>query len=177
MLIYLMYPAAGTELPIIPDYKKSPRLHLLDTGLVNYFAGLQKMLSNTHDLNNVYEGRIAEHIVGQELLAERKALTEKAQFWVREKKQSSAQVDYIIPFKNYVIPIEVKSGKSGRLRSLHEFANRTNHKYAVRIYSGKLKVDNAETIKCKKFSLLNLPYYLTGYIKKYLHWFFEEVIK
>ncbi len=49
MLIYLMYPAAGTELPIIPDYKKSPRLHLLDTGLVNYFAGLQKMLSNTHD--------------------------------------------------------------------------------------------------------------------------------
>ncbi len=177
MLIYLMYPATGTELPILPDYKKSPRLHLLDTGLVNYFAGLQKMLFNTHDLNNVYEGRIAEHIVGQELLAERKALTEKVQFWVREKKQSSAQVDYIIPFENYVIPIEVKSGKSGRLRSLHEFVNRTNHKYAVRIYSGKLKVDNAETIKGKKFSLLNLPYYLAGNIKKYLHWFFEEGIK
>jgi predicted AAA+ superfamily ATPase len=177
MLIYLMYPATEIELPIMADYKKSPKLHILDTGLVNYFAGLQKKLFDTQDLNSVYEGKIAEHIVGQELLAGSHALTEKVQFWVREKKQSSAQVDFIIPFENYVIPIEVKAGKAGRLRSLHEFINRANHKYAVRVYSGKLKVGIAETINGKKFFLLNLPFYLTGDIKKYLHWFVEEGIK
>jgi len=63
------------------------------------------------------------------------------------------------------------------LRSLHEFINRANHKYAVRVYSGKLKVDTAETINGKEFFLLNLPFYLTGDIKKYLQWFIEEGIK
>ncbi|MCL5073473.1 MAG: hypothetical protein M1308_21660 [Actinobacteria bacterium] len=63
------------------------------------------------------------------------------------------------------------------MRSLHEFINRANHKYAVRVYSGKLKVDTAETINGKKFFLLNLPFYLTGDIRKYLHWFIEEGIK
>jgi len=42
--------------------------------------------------------------------------------------------------------------------------NRSNHKYAVRIYSGKLKIDNTETLNGKKFFLLNLPFYLTGNI-------------
>lgn len=44
MLIYLIYPSTGTELPILADLKKSPRLHIVDTGLVNYFAGLQVSL-------------------------------------------------------------------------------------------------------------------------------------
>ena len=44
MLIYLIYSSTGTELPILADLKKSPRLHIVDTGLVNYFAGLQVSL-------------------------------------------------------------------------------------------------------------------------------------
>jgi len=177
MLIYLMYPTTETSLPIEADHKKSPRLHLIDTGLVNYFVGLQKELFGTQNLNSVYEGKIAEHIVGQELLAESQTFTRKVQFWVREKKQSNAQVDYIVPFESYVIPVEVKTGKAGRLRSIHEFVDRAPHNYAVRVYSGKLKVDIVETLKGKKFFLLNLPFYLTGRLNSYLHWFLEEVIK
>ncbi len=177
MLINLMYPSTGTDIPIIPDYNKSPRLHFLDTGLINYFVGLQKELFGTKDLNSVYEGKVAEHIVGQELIAESQTFLNKIQFWVREKKQSNAQVDYIIQFENYIIPIEVKIGKSGQLRSLHEFIDRAPHNYSVRVYSGKLKIDLAETIKGKKFYILNLPFYLVGDIKKYLIWFFDEGIK
>ncbi len=125
--------------------------------MINYFAGLQKELFGTQNLNSVYEGKIAEHIVGQELLAGSRTFIEKVQFWVREKKQSNAQVDYIIPFKSYAIPVEVKTGKAGRLRSMHEFVDRASHNYAVRMYSGKLKLDIVKTIKGKKFFLLNLP--------------------
>jgi len=177
MLIYLMYPTTETNLPIVVDHKKSPRLHLVDTGLINYFVGLQKELFGTQNLNSVYEGKIAEHIVGQELLAGSRTFIEKVQFWVREKKQSNAQVDYIIPFESYVIPVEVKTGKAGRLRSMHEFIDRAPHNYAVRVYSGKLKLDIVKTIKGKKFFLLNLPFYLTGRIKRYLRWLLEEGIK
>jgi len=101
----------------------------------------------------VIKGKIAEHIVGQELLGQSRTFTNKVQFWVREKKQSSAQVDYVVPFDNYVMPIEVKAGKAGRLRSLHEFIDRTSHAYAVRVYSGRLKIDTINTIKGKKFFL------------------------
>jgi len=176
MLIYLIYPSTQTELPILADLKKAPRLHIVDTGLVNYFAGLQKELFGTGDLNSAYEGRIAEHIVGQELIAISNSIADKVSFWVKEKKQSSAQVDFIIPYEKYIIPVEVKSGKAGRLRSLHEFIDLASHNYAVRIYSGELKVDEVQTVKGKKFYLLNLPFYLAGNIKKYLGWFLEEVV-
>ncbi|MFH1504123.1 MAG: AAA family ATPase [Candidatus Omnitrophota bacterium] len=175
MLVSLMYPSTKVSLPIIRDYRKSPRLHLLDTGLINYFVGLQKGLFGTQNLDSIYEGKIAEHIIGQELLAGCQAINEKVQFWVREKKQASAQVDYIISFENYVIPIEVKAGNTGRLRSLHEFISRAPHNYAVRIYSGELKIDRIKTIKGKEFFLLNLPFYLTGRIKQYLSWFLRKV--
>ena len=177
MLIYLMYPTTRTCLPIEADHRKSPRLHLVDTGLVNYFVGLQKELFGTQNLNSVYEGKIAEHIVGQELLGQSQTFTRKVQFWVREKKQSNAQVDYVVPFESYAIPVEVKTGKAGRLRSMHEFIDRAPHRYAVRVYSGKLKIDIVKTIKGKKFFLLNLPFYLTGKLNSYLPWFLEEVIK
>jgi len=177
MLVYLMYPTVATSLPIEPDLRKSPRLHIVDTGLVNYFAGVQKELFGTQNLNSVYEGKIAEHIVGQELLGQSKTFANKVQFWVREKKQSNARVDYVVPFDSYVIPVEVKAGKAGRLRSLHEFIDRAPHNYAVRVYSGKLKVDTVKTIKGKKFFILNLPFYLTGRLNSYLSWFLEEGIK
>jgi uncharacterized protein len=175
MLIYLIYPSTQAELPIMTDLKKAPRLHIVDTGLINYFAGLQKELFGTGDLNSAYEGRIAEHIVGQELIAISNSIADKVSFWVKEKKQSNAQVDYIIPYEKYIIPIEVKSGKAGRLRSLHEFIDSASHNYAVRVYSGALKIDEVQTVKGKKFYLLNLPFYLAGNTKKYLGWFLEEV--
>ena len=175
MLIDLMYPSTGTSLPIIPDCKKSPRLYILDTGIVNFFAGIQKEFFGTNNLNNVYAGRIAEHIVGQELFARFNSMDERVLFWVREKKQSHAEVDFVIPFEKYVIPVEVKSGKNGRLRSLHAFIDNAPHNYAVRIYSGELKIDKVKTLNNKEFYLLNLPFYLTSEIKRYLIWFMEQV--
>ena len=85
MLINLMYPSTGTDIPIIPDYNKSPRLHFLDTGLINYFVECPEELFGTKDLNSVYEGKVAEHIVGQELIAESQTFLNKIQFWVRKK--------------------------------------------------------------------------------------------
>ncbi len=86
MLIYLLYPSTSTEPPIIPDLKKSPRLQFLDTGLINYFVGLQEYFYKTQDLHSFYQGILAEHIVGQELPAINMSNPRKLSFWVREKK-------------------------------------------------------------------------------------------
>ena len=174
-LLKLVYPTTSVKVPMKVNYKKSPKLQLLDTGLVNYFAGLQEDIFGSKEISNVHEGKIAEHIVFQELLASSDSVLQAFHFWVREKKQSNAEVDFIFPYKGLLIPLEVKAGATGRLRSLHQFIDRCPHFYAVRFYSGDLQIDKLKTIAGKEFFLLNLPYFLAGKLKEYLDWFFEQV--
>jgi predicted AAA+ superfamily ATPase len=170
MLIYLLYPSSSVKPPLLPNTKKSPKLQVLDTGMLNYFGGFQKELFGSRNIDSVYQGKIAEHIVGQELLACQSSPLYKLHFWNREKKQSNAEVDFLIQYENLIAPIEVKSGATGRLRSLHQFMDRTPHEYAVRIYSGPLEVNRIKTLTGKGFTLLNLPLYLAGSIPEYLEW-------
>ncbi len=168
MLLKLIYPSSSVKIPIIPDKRKAPKLLLLDTGLVNYFAGLKKTFLGMADLNDVYNGSIAEHIVGQELNVIRDSVLTPISFWVRQKSQSSAEIDYLLNFDNLIIPIEVKSGSAGKLKSLNLFMDMAPHSVAVRIYSGKLMLNRAKTPKGKDFILLSLPFYLVNKISAYL---------
>ena len=170
-LLSLVYPTTNTNLPMIENTRKSPKLHILDTGILNYFAGIQLMILNNDLIDTVFEGKIAEHIVGQELLSVKSNVSAKNHFWVKEKKQSNAEVDYILHIDNLLIPVEVKLGKTGRLRSLMEFIDLCPHNFAVRIYSGELKVEKTKTLKGKEFTLLNLPFYLTGKASEYIKWY------
>lgn len=170
MLLHLVYPTTNTSIPIIPDLKKSPRLQVLDTGMMNHFVGLQKEIIGTGNLDNIYQGRIAEHIVGQELLAAQSNVLNYLHFWVRQKVDATAELDFVIQSDGLIIPIEVKSGASGTLRSLHLFMDAAPHRFAVRLYSGKVKIDTVSTLNGKEYLLLNLPYYLGAQIEKYLTW-------
>lgn len=173
-LVSLVYPAQSTGLPTEPDYKKSPRLQWLDTGLVNYFARLQSDVFSSQFIDDVYDGKIAEHIVCQEIVALQNSILYKPNFWTREKSDSSAEVDLLYQFENKVIPIEVKAGATGKLRSLFEFVDVAPHNFAVRVYSGKLSVEKAKTIRGKEFYLLNLPFYLLPKLNEYLQWFVNQ---
>lgn len=173
-LLDLMYPSVETSPPAILDYDKRPRLQLLDTGLMNFASGLQSELLSIQDLNDTSRGRIAQHIVYQEMKSIHSEPDYKNVFWVRQESKSSAEVDLIYNYNQYLIPIEVKSGATGRLRSLHEFMDRCDHKYAVRLYRGPVQVNTLSTRLGKKYQILNLPYFLTFQIDRYLEWFFSE---
>lgn len=170
LLLYIVYPETGYTLPLLPDLKKSPRLHVLDTGLMNYFAGIQRDILGTDDLSKVYQGHMVEHLVGQELLAFQHESLSALHFWVREKKTSVAEVDYLFPFEGKLIPIEVKSGGEGKLRSLHLFMDNAPHRTAVRFYNGEVSISKAKTPGGKEFDLINLPYYAVSQIEEYLEW-------
>lgn len=174
-ILKLVYPSTQEKPPLISDYKKMPRLQLLDTGLVNYFAGVQQEIFASKNILDVYKGRIAEHIVAQELDTVYPSLLKNIHFWIREKKQSSAEVDFVLPYNNKIIPVEVKSGKSGKLRSLHQFMDKCPHKYAVRIYNSNFSIIQTKTISGKSFYLMNLPFYLTHKIKEYLDYFTKKL--
>ncbi len=166
-LIYLLHPSPSVEIPIVPDFKKSPRLQFLDTGLLNYFVGLQEQYFKYDDLHSIYQGKIVEHIVGQELICAEANTRKKQCFWIREKNQSNAEVDFLLQHRENVIPVETKAGKAGRLKSLHQFMDRCPHKYAVRLYNGPVHLQEAQTPVGKSFLLLNLPYFLASKIHEY----------
>lgn len=168
LLFRLVYPSVEVEIPATPKLKLKPRLHTLDTGLINYSTNMVGDLLTAKDITDVYRGRIAEHIVGQELLARTSSVMNKLQFWVREKKQSSAEIDYIFQHDGKLIPVEVKSGSVGKLRSLHQFMDQAPHNIAVRVYQGEYLVQKAKTIAGKEFTLLNLPFYLVHRIEREL---------
>jgi len=174
LFLRLMFPVTSEKIPLTPNIRKSPKLSIVDTGLVNYAAGILKEVFNSQTLTDVYEGRIAEHIVGQELTVLLNSLVHNTYFWTREKTDASAEIDFVYQHENMVIPIEVKSGKIGKLRSLHEFIDRADHPYAVRIYSGKLSVDKTKTRNGKVYYLLNLPFYLVHKLEEYLKWLIKD---
>lgn len=168
LLLHLLYPTTATQIPIRPDLRKAPRLQFIDTGLLNYFAGLQEQYFLHADLHAFYRGLLAEHIVAQELLCHRASLLHKPCFWIREKSQSSAEVDFVTEHRGRVIPVEVKAGATGRLRSLHQFIDEANPGCAVRLYAGALETHDARTPNGTPYRLLSLPYYLAPKMAEYL---------
>jgi predicted AAA+ superfamily ATPase len=168
MLIRLVYPCISVEIPATPSLTRKPRLHVLDTGLINHARGLMGELVFNPNIADTHRGIIAEHITGQELLASKFSISNKLNFWVREKKESSAELDYVLPWQGKLIPIEVKAGSIGKLKSLHQYMDRAPHNIAVRVYQGEYLVQQAKTIAGKEFTLLNLPFYLVHRIEREL---------
>lgn len=170
MLLSLLYPTTAVEPPALPDRRKSPRLLYLDTGLVNYRAGLQTGFLSPGGLGALYRGRLAEHVVGQELMAAELRTSDKPCYWVRQKAGATAEVDYLHRYRDRLVPVEVKSGKSGALRSLHQFMQRADHDLAVRLWDGDIDLHAAKTPTGRRFRLLNLPYFLVHRLDAYLDW-------
>lgn len=171
MILNLSYPTTHHTLPLLPDYKKSPKLHILDTGLLNHFVGLQLEVLSKKELSDVYQGTMIELLVGQEIKSTQYDSLEPLHFWVRDKKGSDAEVDYILNFNGKLVPVEVKSGKIGKLKSLLMYMDLVPHTMAVRVFGGKLSIDTVTTPNGKEFKLLNLPYFLSYQLYEYLAWF------
>ncbi|MBL4655000.1 MAG: ATP-binding protein [Bacteroidia bacterium] len=159
-IMRLIYPTTEVQIPIKPDLKKSPRLQFLDTGLANHVLGIQAEMLGLKDLSTFYQGAIIPHLITQEFISLNTLNNRKPNFWVREKNQASSEVDLVFTYKDKIIPVEIKSGSSGKLRSLHQFMERTNHPYAIRFYAGEFTVEKTKTPGGVPYFLMNLPYFL-----------------
>ena len=164
LLLELVYPLTSTSFPILPDLKKSPKLLWLDTGLVNYVAGMQEELLFTTDSDELWNGDIAEHIVPQELLGATTTFGEKRLFWVRDARNSQAEVDFVIRYKSHLLPIEVKTGANSKLRSLHLFMEESKENIALRLWNGPMTSDVITRSDGRPFTLYNIPLYYAGHL-------------
>ncbi len=146
----------------------------LDVGLCSVALGLSLSQINTaNEIIMINNGGIAEQVVGQLLRTINPPYIEPAlYYWVRHEKGSNAEIDYVIQHGSKVIPIEVKAGSSGSLKSLHLFMEMKKYSVAVRINSDlpsetHVKVKNQSGNKVE-YSLISIPFYLIGQMHRLL---------
>jgi len=161
-----VYHSSANGVPLGAEInEKFFKLLFLDVGLASSVCGLNRLdFEKDEDLNLVNEGRIAEQLVGQHLLYDLPPYqTPELYYWAREKKNASAEIDYVVSRGPQVIPVEVKSGKSGSLRSLHLFLKDKKLPLGLRFNSAPPTV-----LREKDFTLISLPFYFVGQWRRLL---------
>lgn len=158
-LIYPIYQTSGSGLPFSTTQQESKfKLLFLDVGLVNFTSGLQAEILLQKDLLLLNRGAIAEQFVGQELLAYAESYTQsQLYYWEREKRGSTAEVDYLTSVQQHIVPIEVKAGKTGTLKSLQLFLNERDLNLGVRISQQTFALEQR---------VLSIPLYMVGQLPR-----------
>ncbi len=137
---------------------KVQKLLYLDIGMLQTALKVDPLLFFRDDLTLIHSGSLAEQFVGQELIAYANPHDRmQLHFWERAKKDSSAEVDYVLSLGSHVIPIEVKAGPTGKLKSMHVFLEEKQSPFGVRICS---------SIPKKSPPIMTLPFYLVSQLQR-----------
>ena len=88
-------------------------------------------------------------------------------YWLREGRSNNAEVDYVCELGGRIVPIEVKAGRTGTLKSLHQFVAEKRVPFAVRfdadlpaLHTVEAEVRHGRGSERIRYPLLSLPLYL-----------------
>ena len=175
-VVHLVYHTSANGLPLGAEKdERHFKALFLDIGLVNRICGLD--LVGAEELITVNEGALAEQFVGQQLLSGNKPFEDPQLFyWAREARSANAEVDFVISRGQEVLPVEVKAGKSGTLRSTFQFLREKNRRRAVRLYMGEAALEtlNLPGEETATVQLLSLPLYAVGQLDRLLDEAFRD---
>lgn len=143
------------------------KMFFLDVGLMNYICGIRNIsLQQLEKREFINEGKMAEQFIHQHLLRIGRQMEKPQSFyWLREGRSANAEVDFVIQEAGQILPVEVKAGKSGALRSLLRFMAEKRPGTAVRFdlnppsvmdVSHKVTGQDGEV----EFRLISLPLYM-----------------
>jgi uncharacterized protein len=173
-IIHKISHSHGDGIPLSAQEKPEHfKAAFLDVGLSNRICGLD--LVQTSDMLTIREGMLAEQFAAQELAAANWSFEDRKLFyWIRQSKNSNAEVDFLFSAGNNVIPLEIKSGKVGTLKSLHLFmVLKKSSQLAVRCsldIPSLVEANHQITIEkvkaTAKYTLLNLPLYMVSQVKR-----------
>lgn len=148
------------------------KMLFLDVGLCSTALGLSlTQVNEVSEIVVINNGGLAEQVVGQLLRTIVQPYIEPAlYYWHRDEAGSNAEIDYVIQHGNKVIPIEVKAGATGSLKSLHLFMGLKKTPVAVRINSDvpsitEVSVNNNTSVPVR-YRLISIPFYLLGQIHR-----------
>jgi len=151
-LIHLIYHTAASGLPLSAVMNENRRkMIFIDVGLLSHASRLSMREMLSQELILLNQGALTEQFVGQELCAYSRSYEKSQLFYWQREKPGNAEVDYIIHVDGVIFPIEVKSGKTGRLRSLQQFMQEKSSQFGIRISEKPLSFER---------NILSVPMYM-----------------
>lgn len=160
--------SAGNGVPLSAEEDASvwKPIHL-DVGLMSKAEGLDAAtLMRMDAVRLVNEGAVAEQFVGQHLLAMAGPHDAPSlHYWLREGRACNAEVDFLVGRHGEVIPVEVKSGAAGSMRSLSRFVGEKGKNIAFRFDLNRPSRQNvtfkdpSDPATMRTFELISLPIY------------------
>lgn len=166
-LFYRVLHSNAQSVPLGADIKaRISKFLFVDIGLLLSAQGIpaQEVMSNNLELAN--RGSLAEQFVGQQLLYSKpEYVNPELYYWHPPKSEGQAEVDFLYVAGNTIIPVEVKAGSTGTIKSLQSYVIKKQADLAVRVSSGKPCVNElvAKSNKLERdFTLVNLPFYLVN---------------
>jgi len=127
---------AAQGLPLAAQAKLSKfKILPSDTGLMQRALGTHIpsfLVADGREIIN--KGSLAEVFVGLELIRNSSpTVSPQLHYWHRESRGSSAEVDYVTVSHGQLLPIEVKAGSAGKMRSMHMFLEERNLSRGIRV--------------------------------------------
>ncbi len=167
-LCHLVHYSAATGVPLGGDANdKFRKAILLDIGLFHALADTPagERFPNWADLAPAVRGQLAEQLVGQALLLGGDATGDGPRlfYWQREGGRPGG-IDFLIQAGGRIVPVELKSGASGAMKSLHQFMFDKKLRLAVRIDENPPSLATVDVTTTQgdpvRYRLLGLPIYL-----------------
>ena len=175
LVAWRVHHSACNGVPLRAEIKETVFKPLfLDVGLMSSACGLNLLdFTSATDVLQVNQGSVCEQFVGQHLLYGQSSFVRPELFcWMREKASSNAEVDYAISRGTKIIPVEVKAGKTGTLKSLQVFLKIKAQNIGVRVNSAPPTCHTANyalpRMADQSFELVSIPFYLVGQLRRLL---------
>lgn len=172
-LFYRVLHSHADAVPLGAETKiRISKFLFLDIGLLLAAQNIpaQSLMHAPLELAN--RGLLAEQFVGQQLLyAKPPYVNPELYYWQPPKAEGQAEVDFLFTQGNTIIPVEVKAGSTGTIKSLHTFVIKKQSERAIRISSAKPSVEALEARlmqQVKAFRLYNIPFYLVNRLEQLL---------
>jgi predicted AAA+ superfamily ATPase len=143
---------SGAGIPLAAGVHESIfKVLFLDIGLFHAISGIYAETAKEEDFTAIFKGAVAEQFAGQELIACQSPYTKaELYYWGRDTKNSTAEIDYLIVKEAHVVPVEIKSGPTGRMKSMHMFIEKYHSETALKISQATFR---------KESPIVSLPFY------------------
>ena len=154
----LVYKVCKIEKPFIPlsAYADDTafKLYMADVGILRKLSKLPyEVILDATSTYREFKGSLTENYVLCELLG---AVDDTAYYW---SSGNTAEVDFVVQCGKEIVPIEVKSEKNVKARSLAEYRKKYEPTYAVKT-SMRSETDGEK--------VLNIPLYMIASLKNFM---------
>ena len=130
------------------------KVYLLDVGLLRQMSKLHPdIIQKGNDLFIEFKGAFTENYVLQSLISQYKT---DQYYWT---SGNQAELDFVLQYKNIIIPIEVKAETNIRSKSLLSYSNKYTPKIRIRYSLKNFNFNNGT---------LNIPLFMVDYTNRIL---------